>query len=118
MAKLRLATIHLEDAQPERIWAMMTAHKANAANQQTIAAGVSPHRVHQLRTTDAAQDIPVWLGQLPEHHPLLSSGGSRGLTLVSQLGSEPLLLVVKQILVLPHTWVGTLGSFGGAFHAT
>lgn len=103
MAKLRPATIHLKlkDAQQEHIPAMMTAHKANAFNQQTIGTGLSPHRIEQLRTPDATQEIPVWLGQLPEHYLLLPSGGSRGVPLVSQLASIPLLLVAKQRLVPP-----------------
>ncbi len=63
-ARFQLATIRLNDTQQERVWAMVAAHEAGPSSQQIAAtAGLSPNRVHQLRTADEAQESPVWLSQ-------------------------------------------------------
>ena len=47
--RLRLATERLEEAQQERIWAVVEAHQAGLSIRQIAAAtGLSPSRVHQL----------------------------------------------------------------------
>jgi len=63
-ARLRLATDRLEEAQQERIWAVVEAHQAGLSIRQIAAAtGLSPSRVHQLLGSEEAQEIPRWLGQ-------------------------------------------------------
>jgi trehalose utilization protein len=65
IARLRLATARLEDAQQERIWVIVEAHAAGLSIRQIAAAtGLSPSRIDQLLTADEAQEIPVWLSQL------------------------------------------------------
>src|SRR3954467_14235062 len=63
-ARLRLATERLEDAQRERIWAIVEAHQAELSIRQIAAAtGLSSSRVHQLLGSDEAREIPRWLSQ-------------------------------------------------------
>ncbi len=65
IAKLRLATTRLEDAQQERIWAIATASKEGLSIRHIAnSTGLSPTRVHQLLKAQEAQEIPVWLSQL------------------------------------------------------
>jgi hypothetical protein len=86
MARLQLTTIHLNDTQQERIWAMVAAYKVSASIQQIAAtAGLSSNQLHQFCTTGDAQAIPVWLSQFPEHCPITPSGGVRDLALGSRL---------------------------------
>lgn len=67
IARLRLATTRLADAQQERLWAMVAAQPAGLSIRQIAAAtGLSASRVHQLLRADEAQDIPVWLSRLRE----------------------------------------------------
>jgi AraC-like DNA-binding protein len=62
--RLRLATERLEEAQQERIWAVVDAHQAGLSIRQIAAAtGLSPSRVHQLLGSEEAQEIPRWLSQ-------------------------------------------------------
>ena len=58
-ARLRLATERLEEAQRERIWAIVEAHQAKLSVRQIAAAtGLSSSRVHQLLGSDEAPAIP------------------------------------------------------------
>ena len=63
-ARLRLATERLEEAQRERIWAVVEAHQSGLSVRQIAAAtGLSSSRVHQLLGSDEAREIPRWLSQ-------------------------------------------------------
>src|SRR5438309_1314452 len=63
-ARLRLATERLEDAQRERIWAIVEAHQSGLSVRQIAAAtGLSSSRVHQLLGSDEAREIPRWFSQ-------------------------------------------------------
>src|SRR4051812_42773733 len=62
--RLRLATERLEEAQQERIWAVVEAHQAGLSIRQiATATGLSPSRVHQLLSSEEAKEIPRWLSQ-------------------------------------------------------
>jgi hypothetical protein len=63
-ARLRLATERLEEAQRERIWAVVEAHQSGLSVRQIAAAtGLSSSRVHQLLGSDESREIPRWLSQ-------------------------------------------------------
>jgi hypothetical protein len=63
-ARLRLASERLEEAQRERIWAIVEAHQSGLSVRQIAAAtGLSSSRVHQLLGSDEAREIPRWLSQ-------------------------------------------------------
>jgi hypothetical protein len=63
-ARLRLATERLDEAQRERIWAIVEAHQSGLSVRQIAAAtGLSSSRVHQLLGSDEAREIPRWLSQ-------------------------------------------------------
>lgn len=63
-ARLRLATERLDEAQRERIWAIVEAHQAGLSVRRIAAAtGLSSSRVHQLLGSDEAREIPRWLSQ-------------------------------------------------------
>jgi hypothetical protein len=63
-ARLRLATERLEEAQRERIWAVVEAHQSGLSVRQIAAAtGLSSSRVHQLLASEEAREIPRWLSQ-------------------------------------------------------
>src|SRR4051794_8798873 len=63
-ARLRLATERLEEAQRERIWAVVEAHQSGVSIRQIAAAtGLSSSRVHQLLGSEEAREIPRWLSQ-------------------------------------------------------
>jgi DNA-binding transcriptional MerR regulator len=65
IARLRLATTRLADADRERIWAIVAAKETGLSIRQIArATGLSPTRVHQLLQADEARAIPVWLSQL------------------------------------------------------
>src|SRR5438067_13155970 len=61
-ARLRLATQRLDDAQRERIWAIVEAHQSGLSVRRIASAtGLSSSRVHQLLGSDEAREIPPWL---------------------------------------------------------
>src|SRR5262245_22697989 len=65
IARLRLATTRLADADRERIWAIVSAKEAGLSIRQIArATGLSPTRVHQLLKADEGHEIPMWLSQL------------------------------------------------------
>jgi AraC-like DNA-binding protein len=65
MNRLQLATTRLEDAERERIWAIVTAHEAGLSIRNIAAAtGLSRSRIHQLLQAHEARDIPQWLTHL------------------------------------------------------
>ena len=65
-ARLRLASQRLDDAQRERVWAIVDANQAGLSVRQIAAAtGLSSSRVHQLLGSDEAREIPRWLSQQP-----------------------------------------------------
>ena len=65
IARLRLATTRLADADRERIWAIVAATAAGLSiRRMARATGLSPTRVHQLLKAEEAREIPVWLSQV------------------------------------------------------
>ena len=63
-ARLRLAAERLEEAQRERIWAIVEANQSGLSVRQIAAAtGLSPSRVHQLLGSEEAREVPRWLSQ-------------------------------------------------------
>jgi hypothetical protein len=63
--RLQLATTRLEDAERERIWAIVAAHEAGLSIRKIAAAtGLSRSRIHQLLQSDDAREIPEWLTHL------------------------------------------------------
>jgi hypothetical protein len=63
-ARLGLATERLEEAQRERIWAVVEAHQSGLSIRQIAAAtGLSSSRVHQLLGSEDAREIPRWLSR-------------------------------------------------------
>ena len=63
--RLQLATTRLEDAERERVWAIVAAHKAGLSIRKIAAAtGLSRSRIHQLLQDDEAHEIPAWLTHL------------------------------------------------------
>jgi len=63
--RLQLATTRLEDAERERIWAIVAAHDAGLSIRKIAAAtGLSRSRIHQLLQDDDAHEIPAWLTHL------------------------------------------------------
>jgi hypothetical protein len=76
-ARLRLATERLEDAQRERIWAVVKAHQSGLSIRQIAAAtGLSSSRVHQLLGSDETREIPRWLSQQRDQEAAPSKGHS------------------------------------------
>lgn len=60
-ARLRLAITRLENAQQERIWAIVAAQAAGLSIRKIAAAtGLSPSRIHQLLNAQETSAIPVW----------------------------------------------------------
>src|SRR5215831_396782 len=63
--RLQLATTRLEEAERERIWAIVAAHDAGLSIRQIAAAtGLSRSRIHQLLQEQEAHAIPEWLTHL------------------------------------------------------
>jgi AraC-like DNA-binding protein len=63
-ARLRLATERLEEAQRERIWAVVEAHQSGLSIRQIAAVtALSSSRVHQLLGSEESREVPRWLSQ-------------------------------------------------------
>ena len=76
-ARLRLATERLEEAQRERIWAVVEAHESGLSIRQIAAAtGLSSSRVHQLLGSEESREIPRWLSQRRDQEAVPSQGHS------------------------------------------
>ena len=76
-ARLRLATGRLEEAQRERVWAIVEAHQAGlSVRQVAVATGLSSSRVHQLLGSDEAREIPQWLSRRRGQEAAASPGHS------------------------------------------
>src|SRR5438309_5633660 len=74
-ARLRLATERLEDAQQERIWAVVEAHRSGLSIRQIAAATMlSSSRVHQLLGSEESREIPRWLSQRRDRETAPFSG--------------------------------------------
>jgi hypothetical protein len=57
--RLHLATDGLEEAQQERIWAVVQAHQSGVSIREVAATtGLSSDRVHQLLGSEEARKIP------------------------------------------------------------
>src|SRR5215471_5262116 len=66
--RLQLATTRLDEAERERIWAIVAAHDAGLSIRQIAAAtGLSRSRIHQLLQEQEAHEIPEWLTHLRHH---------------------------------------------------
>jgi hypothetical protein len=58
--RLQLATTRLEEAERERIWAIVAAHNVGLSIRKIAdATGLSRSRIHQLLQDDEARDIPA-----------------------------------------------------------
>src|SRR3982751_5253042 len=76
-ARLRLATERLEEAQRERVWAVVEAHQSGLSIRQIAAAtGLSSSRVHQLLGSEESREIPRWLSQRRDQEAVSSQGHS------------------------------------------
>src|SRR3954454_7689170 len=76
-ARLRLATERLEEAQRERIWAVVEAHQSGLSIRQIAAAtGLSSSRVHQLLGSEESREVPRWLSQQRGQEVAASPGHS------------------------------------------
>jgi hypothetical protein len=63
--RLQLATTRLEEAERERIWAIVAAHDAGLSIRKIAAAtDLSRSRIHQLLQEREAHEIPAWLTHL------------------------------------------------------
>ena len=63
--RLQLVTTRLEEAERERIWAIVAAHDAGLSIRKIAAAtGLSRSRIHQLLQAQEAHEIPEWLTHL------------------------------------------------------
>jgi hypothetical protein len=63
--RLQLATTRREDAERERIWAIVAAHEAGLSIRKIAAAtGLSRSRSHQLLQDGDAREMPQWLTHL------------------------------------------------------
>jgi hypothetical protein len=63
--RLQLATTRLEEAERERIWAIVAAHDAGLSIRKIAdATGLSRSRIHQLLQEQEAHEIPAWLTHL------------------------------------------------------
>jgi hypothetical protein len=63
--RLQLATTRLEEADRERIWAIVAAYDAGLSIRKIAdATGLSRSRIHQLLHEQEAHEIPAWLTHL------------------------------------------------------
>jgi AraC-like DNA-binding protein len=74
-ARLRLATVRLEEAQRERIWTVVEAHESGLSIRQIAATmGLSSSRVHQLLGSEESREIPRWRSQRRDQEAAPSQG--------------------------------------------
>ena len=90
---LQRAAVRLEDAQTERLWAMVSAQRAGLSIRQIAAAsGLSSSRIHQLLSTTETAQIPQWLNPLRETDSQSVAAGEPLAALQTRLASEVTLL--------------------------
>ena len=90
---LQRAAVRLENAQTERLWAMVSAQRAGLSIRQIAAAsGLSSSRVHQLLSTTETAQIPQWLNPLRETDSQSVAAGEPLAALQTRLASEVTLL--------------------------
>jgi len=69
------ATERLEEAQRQRIWAVVESHQSGLSIRQIAAAtGLSSSRVHQLLGSEESREIPRWLSQRCDQKAARSKG--------------------------------------------
>jgi transcriptional regulator with XRE-family HTH domain len=74
-ARLRVATTRLTEAEQERIWAIVAAHRAGLSIRQiATTTGLSRSRIHQLLQDNEAREIPTWLSHLQTLDKAVDSG--------------------------------------------
>ncbi len=65
--RLRTAALRSRDAQQERTWAIVSAHRDGLSIREIArVTDLSPSRIHQILTSPDTDEIPVWLSQLRE----------------------------------------------------
>ncbi len=65
--RLRTAALRSRDAQQERTWTIVSAHRDGLSIREIArVTDLSPSRVHQILNSPHAYEIPVWLSQLRE----------------------------------------------------
>ncbi len=85
--RLQLATTRLEEAQRERIWAIVAAKEAGLSIRKIAAATqLSPTRVHQLLQDPEVDEIATWLSQL---RPMEQSE--------SKLDDDPVAIIAQRL---------------------
>lgn len=93
--RLRLASIHLADAQIERTLAISSAHKSGMSVRRIAeVSNLSPSRVHQVLNSAEAAEIPAWLTRVDTGRNLESAAVSAG-SIAGICG-----LVVEEVKVL------------------
>jgi transcriptional regulator with XRE-family HTH domain len=79
--RLQLATIRLEAAQQERLWAIAAAYEAGLSMRKiATATGLSSSRVHQLLRDEESREVSQWLSQLREQKSSSADGKPTGLS--------------------------------------
>ncbi len=93
--RLRLASIHLADAQIERTWAISSAHKSGMSIRRIAeVSNLSPSRVHQVLNRAEAAETPAWLTRVDKVRNLECAAVSAGPT------AEVCDLVAEEVKIL------------------
>jgi hypothetical protein len=85
-SRLHLAITRLDDANRERIWAVLAAHKAGLSIRQIAeATTLSSSRVHQLLHHNEALEIPDWRDDFRAREPPAADPSGTGESASSQI---------------------------------